>query len=78
MATRPDMILQFSHFLAEEIGKAESDSVEVWAEVFTSLNGRKYQRLIDPSVDLSQQPQTLMPANWILSLENPLQRRSQQ
>ena len=76
MATRPDMILQFSHFLAEEIGQAESDSVEVRAEVFTSLNGRQYQRLINASTDLSQQPQTLMPANWILSLEKPLQRRS--
>ncbi|MDJ0898851.1 MAG: HTTM domain-containing protein [Xenococcus sp. MO_188.B8] len=75
MATRPDMILQFSHFLAEEIGKAKSDSVEVRAEVFASLNDRKYQRLIDPNVDLSQQQQTLLPANWILPLETPLSRR---
>lgn len=72
MATRPDMILQFSYFLAEEMGKANNDSVEVQAEVFASLNGRNYQRLISPNVDLSQQPQTLKPANWIMPLETPL------
>ncbi len=72
MAARPDMILQFSHFLAEEYGNGDSGSVEVRAEVFASLNGRAYQQLIDPAVDLSKQTQTLAPAFWILPLQAPL------
>lgn len=72
MATRPDMILQFSHFLAKEFGEGESDRVEVRAEVFASLNGRGYQRLVDPTVNLAQASPTLKPMAWILPLQVPL------
>jgi vitamin K-dependent gamma-carboxylase len=76
MATRPDMILQFSHFLAQSLGPDPLDQVEVRAEVFASLNGRGYQRLVDPTVDLAQVPQTLMPMDWILPLQVPLSNPS--
>jgi len=75
MATRPHMVLQFSHFLAEEMGGPERDDIEVYAEVFASLNGRDYQPLIDSTIDLSRQRPTFMPASWILPLEVPLSQR---
>ncbi|MFG6095909.1 HTTM domain-containing protein [Leptothoe sp. ISB3NOV94-8A] len=72
MAARPDMILQLSHMIAEDIGGDDKDSIEVRAEAFASLNGREKQQLIDPTVDLSKKRQSLMPADWILPLEIPL------
>ena len=72
MSTRPDMILQFSHHIANEMRKEGYEQVEVRAKVRVSLNGRKPQLLIDPTVDLAAQPRTLMPAPWITRLKEPL------
>ncbi|ESA38811.1 vitamin k-dependent gamma-carboxylase [Leptolyngbya sp. Heron Island J] len=72
MAARPDMILQLSHIIAEDVGGADQDSIEVRAEALASLNGREKQLLIDPTVDLSKEHQSLLPADWILPLETPL------
>lgn len=72
VATRPDMILQFSHFLADQIREAQGVNVEINAFAKISLNNRKPQLMIDPHVDLTQQAWTLDPATWILPLEQPL------
>jgi hypothetical protein len=72
MATRPDMILQFSHYLAGELRQEGFDQIEVRAKVMASLNGRKPQPLIDPTVNLAAQPRTLLPAAWIVPLKEPL------
>lgn len=34
-----------------------------------ALNERRPQLLVDPTVDLASEPQTLLPANWIMSLD---------
>ncbi|MEM1240603.1 MAG: HTTM domain-containing protein [Cyanobacteria bacterium P01_H01_bin.26] len=75
MAARPDMILQLSHIIAEDIGGADKDSIEVRAEAFASLNGREKQQLIDPTVDLSKVRQSLLLADWIVPLETPLSKK---
>jgi len=72
MATHPDMILQFSHYLAEWKRREGYDSVEVRARVMASLNGRKPQLLIDPAADLAKERLSLLPASWILPLTEPL------
>lgn len=72
MSTRPDMILQFAHFLREEWRRSGSLDVEVHADVRASLNGREYQQLIDPAVDLASQSRSLLPADWILPVTTPL------
>ena len=51
MSTRPDMILQFSHHLAREKRKEGYEQVEVRAKVMASLNGRRRQLLVDPTVE---------------------------
>ena len=73
----PDMILQFSHYLAAEKRRQGMTGAEVRAHVMTSLNGRDRQFLIDPTVNLAAQPRTLRPAKWILPLKEPLARREQ-
>ena len=72
MSTRPYMILQFAHFLAEEAAAQGQGQVTVQAEVWASLNGRERQLLIDPTVDLAAQPRTLRKVEWILPLTTPL------
>ena len=72
MATHPDMILQFSHYLAEQKRREGYENVEVRAHVMASLNGRKPQLLIDPTADLTKERLSLLPARWILPLTEPL------
>ncbi|MDQ3653496.1 MAG: HTTM domain-containing protein, partial [Chloroflexota bacterium] len=66
---QPDMILQFSHFLAEEWRKDGYDDVEVRAQTMISLNGRDPQPIVDPTVNLAAEEQTIANASWITSLD---------
>ncbi len=75
MATHPDMILQFAHFLADQMRRKGQPEVEVRAQVMASLNGRGRELLVDPEVDLSRQPRTLGHASWIRPLTLPLSAR---
>jgi len=76
MPRRPDMILQFSHFLETVWQQAGYQDVEVRASIEASLNGRLYQPLIDPATDLSQQPRTLAHCDWIMPLKVPMRMGS--
>ena len=73
--TKPDLILQFSHYLAEQKRREGYDDVEVRAHVMVSLNGREPQLLIDPNVDLAKEEVSLLPARWIVPLTTPLDAR---
>ena len=73
--TKPDLILQFSHYLAEQKRREGYDGVEVRAHVMVSLNGREPQLLIDPNVDLAKEEVSLLPAPWIVPLTTPLGAR---
>ncbi|MCG6971346.1 MAG: HTTM domain-containing protein [Gammaproteobacteria bacterium] len=74
MAGRPDMILQFAHFLAahwrEHYAMANP---QVYASAFVSLNGRPPTLLIDPTRDLTKVERSLWPADWIVPLNQPLE-----
>jgi len=72
MTTKPDLILHFGHYLAEEKKREGYENVEVRARVMVSLNGRPPQLLIDPNVDLAKEEVSLLPARWIVPLTTPL------
>lgn len=72
MSSRPDMILQFVHHVAGDLYDQGYRTVEIFAWVRASLNGRKAQLLIDPSVDLARQPETLGRSLWIRPLVEKL------
>lgn len=78
MAGRPDMVLQFAHYLAKTVPTQGDQPLEVRARVWVSLNGRPAQLLIDPLVDLAQEQRSLRPADWILPLEEPLKPATSQ
>lgn len=75
MITKPDLLLLFAHYLAEEKRREGFDNVEVRARVMVSLNGRQPQLLIDPNVDLAKLEPGLLPAPWIVPLTTPLSTR---
>ena len=68
MSSRPYMTLAYAHHLAA-LERAKGRRVEVRADVWASLNGRDFERLIDPETDLAAQPRTFFAsASWILPL----------
>lgn len=74
--TKPDLLIQFSHFLAEQKRREGYENVEVRARVMASLNGREPQLFIDPNVDLAKEQVSLLPVRWIMPLTTPLGSRS--
>ena len=70
----PEMILHLAHFLADEHCRQTGREIEVRALVLASLNGRKPQLLIDPSVDLARQPRGFHHRPWIEPLREPLRK----
>jgi vitamin K-dependent gamma-carboxylase len=73
--TKPDLLVQFGHYLAEEKKREGYENVEVRARVMVSLNGRQPQLQIDPNVDLAKEEVSLLPARWIMPLTTPLESR---
>jgi len=67
MKLRPDMILQFCHWAVDDVSRTMGP-VEIRVKASVSLNGRIQQWLIDPDVNLVEQPRTLWPATWIVPL----------
>ncbi len=66
-STQPDLIVQMAHWVAED-ARAEGRDVAVYAETHASLNGRKGQALIDPTVDLTQVSDGFGPRTWVTGL----------
>ena len=73
MSSRPHMILQFSHHLAKFFRKRGYKNVEIYTSSICSLNGRKPQSLINPTVNLAKERLSILSAKWILPLKEPLQ-----
>jgi len=71
----PAKILQLAHYIAEQYREQGWSEVEVRADAFVSLNGRRSRRLVDPEVDLAAQSRTLAPKPWILRWEETEPRR---
>ncbi|MCH2202743.1 MAG: HTTM domain-containing protein [Fuerstiella sp.] len=81
-AGKPRMIQQFAKFLAANTGlqnelrrRGLTGRIEIRVDGWVSINGRRPQRLIDPQVDLAQQPYDMWPAPWIVPLTEPLPER---
>ena len=72
MAGKPYMIWEFAQHLKDEFALMGSD-VRVYADAHASLNGRKYQQIIDPETDLTNVPKPWFGyADWIIPLHTPL------
>ncbi len=73
MSSRPDMILQYAHHLADQWQHLHGvRGAQVHTVAMISLNGRRPQALIDPAKDLAKVERNLKPASWIVPLTEPL------
>ncbi|MET0403376.1 MAG: HTTM domain-containing protein [Cystobacter sp.] len=70
MATQPDMLLTFAHYLARDFARRGHPEVEVRVNAFASLNGRPRQRLVDPSVDLARVGPWEPVSTWVLPFQD--------
>ena len=69
MATQPDMIADYARHLRERFEARGYRDVQVFAHAWVSFNGRRNQRLVDPTVDLSRAERSFAPKSWILPLD---------
>ncbi|GAA4385038.1 HTTM domain-containing protein [Hymenobacter koreensis] len=72
MATQPDMMVQFAHYLRDYYARQGVQSPQVYADAYVSLNGRLGKTFIDPTVDLAQQSDDLRPKPWILPFDDEI------
>jgi len=71
MSTRPDMILQYAHYLRDPWQQAGVENPIVRAHAKVSLNGRFPQFLVDPTANLSDAPaNVLAPYDWLVPFES--------
>ncbi len=66
MATQPDMILQYAHFLAHEYEKKGIKNPIITTNSYVTLNGSGTQLYIDSTVNLATQQETFGHKKWIL------------
>lgn len=72
MATQPDFMLSYAHFLADHFQSQGHKDVQVFAESYVSLNGRRSRPYIDPTVDLAQERDSFKHKTWILPFEDEI------
>lgn len=75
MSGQPDLILQLAHHIRDDFAARGLGPVEVRAEAFVSLNGRRPAHLIDRSVDLARVEDGLGPKTWVLPMPEHAPRR---
>ncbi len=66
MVGKPDMILEFAHYLAGVARRNGHDNVEVRCRCMVSLNGRPRQFLVDPNRDLLAFERGMGHYDWVL------------
>jgi hypothetical protein len=68
MATQPDMILQFAHYLKQHYTDQGIADPVIRAESYVTLNGNGSRPFIDNQVNLALQKESFLPKTWILPL----------
>ena len=69
--SRADLTLAAARLVAGEMARHGHPGVEVRAESFVSFNGRRRQRMIDPTVDLAALSRRSPASAYVLPLEPP-------
>lgn len=72
LAQDPENLREFAQLLKDVLRAEGRPRWEVRVYCLASLNGRKPQLLVDPHIDLGNQPRTLWPKPWIMPLKEPL------
>lgn len=68
MRPKPDMIIQFTHYMKEVYRKEGKENVAIYANVVGRLNDRENQRLINGSIDLTKRKCRQIHRTWVVPL----------
>ncbi|MEQ8243827.1 HTTM domain-containing protein, partial [Fulvivirga sp.] len=72
MATQPDFILEYAHYLKDYYTAQGKTDPKVYVESYVALNGRRSKPYIDPTVNLVEQRDSFKPKTWILPFEDEI------
>ena len=72
MATQPDFILEYAHYLEKHFSSQGHQEISVFVDSFVALNGRKSSRYIDPKVDLTKEQESFAHKTWILPFNDEI------
>ena len=71
MATQPDMMVNYAHFLKQEFkNKGIVHEPEIVVQSYVTLNGKASRLIVDKTTDLSLEEDNLKPKKWIIPYEN--------
>ena len=66
MATQPDFILQFAHYLRDHYKERGIENPEIYAESYVTLNGRLSRQFINPKINLANEKESFAVKKWII------------
>lgn len=69
MPGRPDMVLQYAHYLRDRLHERGYEEVSIYVDSKVELNGRDPKPMIDPQADLAKEERTLKHVDWVLPFE---------
>lgn len=69
MATQADFIIEYAHYLGRHFASQGHQNIEVYVESYASLNGRKSQPYIAPTVNLLELNNNFEHRNYIIPLD---------
>ena len=72
MSFQPDFILEFAHHLGSFYNNHGHKNIQVFADSYVALNGRKNQQFIDPNVNLLEQTNGFENNEWILPFNDEI------
>ncbi|KAA1243927.1 HTTM domain-containing protein [Aquimarina sp. RZ0] len=72
MATQPDFIVQYAHYLKNHFANQGHKNIQVFVESYVALNGRLSSQYIDPTVDLGKQEESFKHKTWIIPFKDEI------
>ncbi|MEM6345590.1 MAG: HTTM domain-containing protein [Bacteroidota bacterium] len=73
MATQPDFILEYAHYLGQHFERDGLEDPEVYVESYVALNGRHSRVYVNPEVNLMDIEPSFRARNWILDFDDEIQ-----
>ncbi|WP_026210792.1 HTTM domain-containing protein [Flexithrix dorotheae] len=72
MATQPDFILEYAHYLKNHFEHQGHENLAVYVESYVALNGRGSTLFIDPSTNLVDMKESWKHKTWILPFNDEI------
>lgn len=72
MSFQPDFILEYAHYLHDHFESQGHGDVEVYADSWVGLNGRRSQPYVSPDVNLAEVEESFSHKKWLLPFKDTI------